>query len=143
MSKFNGTWVDKELDPSFDAFMDAIGLGEYKEKYRNARTTVTYEFNGENWKITWLSSLYPDKPTTVNIQIGKEFDTKGPDGSDVKSTFTLISDCEIKEHAVTNTEDGKNREFIVTRKVNGDVLDYTTEAIPSKAKMKGRMYRKK
>ncbi|XP_061181530.1 fatty acid-binding protein, liver-like [Saccostrea echinata] len=143
MSKFNGTWEDRELDPSYEAFMDAIGLGEYKEKYRGARTTLTYEVNGENWKITWLTSLYPDNPMTCDIQIGKEFDTKGPDGSDVKATFTVISDCEIKEHEITNTEDGKNREFIITRKVNGDIMDVTMEAVTSKATMKGKMYRKK
>ncbi|XP_062601398.1 uncharacterized protein LOC134263099 [Saccostrea cucullata] len=143
MSKFNGTWEDREIDPSYEPFMDAIGLGEYKEKYKGASSTATYEVNGDKWKITWLTSMYPDNPMTYEIEVGKPFDTQGPDGSDVKSTLTVISDCETKEHEITNAEDGKNREFIIIRKVNGDIMEYTIEAVASKATMKGKMYRKK
>lgn len=60
------------------------GLGEYKDKYKDARTTVTYEVNGDNWKIKYVTSLYPDKPMEYDVTAGKEFDGKGPDGSDVK-----------------------------------------------------------
>ncbi|XP_061181590.1 uncharacterized protein LOC133190138 [Saccostrea echinata] len=143
MAQFNGTWEDRELDASFEPFMDAIGLGEYKDKYKGATSTVTYEINGNKWKVTWLSSMYPDTPMTYNIEVGKPFDSKGPDGSDVKSTVNVISDCETKEHEITNMEDGKNREFIICRKVNGDVMEYNIEAVTSKATMKGKMYRKK
>lgn len=45
---------------------------------------MTYEVNGDKWKISYLNSLYPDKPMVYDIEIGKPFDGKGPDGSDVK-----------------------------------------------------------
>lgn len=60
------------------------GLGEYKDKYKDARSTVTYEVKGDNWKIKYVTSLYPDKPMEYDVTAGKEFDGKGPDGSDVK-----------------------------------------------------------
>ncbi|XP_062606554.1 uncharacterized protein LOC134268324 [Saccostrea cucullata] len=143
MSQFSGTWEERETDPSMGPFMDAIGLGEYKDKYMGARSTATYDVNGDNWKIRWTTSLYPDDPMNYDIQVGKEFDGKGPGGYDLKITLTVVSDCETKEHEVTNNVDGKNREFIITRKVNGDVMDVTYEAVTSKATMKGKMYRKK
>lgn len=60
------------------------GLGEYKDKYKDERSTMTYEINGNKWKITYLSSMYPDQPMVYDVEIGKPFDGKGPDGSDVK-----------------------------------------------------------
>ncbi|XP_034328134.1 uncharacterized protein LOC128157715 [Crassostrea angulata] len=143
MAQFNGTWEDREMDPSMGPFLDAIGLGEFKEKYAGARTTVTYEVNGDKCKISYLTSLYPDKPMVYDIEIGKPFDGKGPDGSDVKTVFTVVSDSEIREDEKTNFEDGKDRSFVITRKVNGDVMDVVVEAVSANAKMTGKMYRKK
>ncbi|XP_052713671.1 uncharacterized protein LOC128187311 [Crassostrea angulata] len=143
MAQFQGTWEDRELDPSALAFMDAIGLGEYKDKYKDERSTMTYEINGNKWKITYLSSMYPDQPMVYDVEIGKPFDGKGPDGSDVKTTMTVISDSEVKEDEKTNFEDGKDRSFVITRKVNGDVMDVFVEAPSYNAKMTGKMYRKK
>lgn len=45
---------------------------------------MTYEINGDKWKITYVSSTYPDQPMVYDIEIGKPFDGKAPDGSDVK-----------------------------------------------------------
>lgn len=131
------------MDPSMGPFLDAIGLGEFKEKYAGARTTVTYEVNGDKCKISYLNSLYPDKPMVYDIEIGKPFDGKGPDGSDVKTVFTVVSDSEIREDEKTNFEDGKDRSFVITRKINGDVMDVVVEAVSANAKMTGKMYRKK
>jgi hypothetical protein len=64
-----------------------LGLGEYKEKYKDAKSTATYEVNGNQVKVTFLSSLYPDNPMTYDITAGKEFDGQGPDGSEVKVGF--------------------------------------------------------
>lgn len=131
------------MDPSMGPFMDAIGLGEYKDKYKDARSTMTYEINGDKWKITYVSSIYPDQPMVYEVEIGKPFDGKGPDGSDVKTTITVISDSETREDEKTNFEDGKDRSFVITRKINGDVMDVVMEAVSCNAKMSGKMYRKK
>lgn len=40
-----------------------------------------------------------------------------------QTVFTVVSDSEIKEDEKTNFEDGKDRSFVITRKVNGDVMD--------------------
>ncbi|XP_048779731.2 uncharacterized protein LOC125683059 [Ostrea edulis] len=143
MSQFNGTWEDKGQDETFGPFMEAIGLGAFTEKYKGATSTATYAVDGKKVTLTYVTSLYPDKPMTYNITAGEEFDGKGPDGSDVKTVFTVVSDCEIKENERTNFEDGKNREFVITRKVSGDVMDVTIEAVTAKATMTGKMYRKK
>ncbi|XP_062574477.1 uncharacterized protein LOC134236319 [Saccostrea cucullata] len=146
MSQFSGTWEEREKDPSMGPldFFFNLGLGEYKDKYMGARWTATYDVNGDNWKISWITSLQDDPIPDYYITVGKEFYGKGPGGSDVKITLTVVSDCETREHVVTNVEDGKKREFIITRKVNGDVMDVKIEAkTPRATTMKGKMYRKK
>jgi hypothetical protein len=44
--------------------------------------------------------------------------------------MTIVNDCEIKEDEKTNFEDGKNREFRISRKVSGDVMDVVSFFFP-------------
>ena len=85
---FRTNWVFTIWEVSTARFLSTVnlvsGLGEYKDKYKDARSTVTYEVKGDNWKIKYVTSLYPDKPMEYDVTAGKEFDGKGPDGSDVK-----------------------------------------------------------
>ncbi|KAE9549890.1 hypothetical protein FO519_006895 [Halicephalobus sp. NKZ332] len=84
MDAFIGKWEHVECE-NFDAYMKQIGVGMIQRKMAGAlKPTITYEKNGNKWKITVASSV---KNTVTEFELDVEFEETTPDGRKAKSTF--------------------------------------------------------
>ncbi|CAI4226782.1 unnamed protein product [Auanema sp. JU1783] len=88
MTNFAGRW---KLDKSdkFDEYMAEVGVGLLTRKAAaTLKPTLVIKIDGDHWSCNQESTF---KNTTLEFNIGEEFDETTPDGRKMKSKVELVN----------------------------------------------------
>lgn len=116
---FDGKYILHKSE-NFDAFMSALGVNYFLRKMGNTLTPeLTIDVNDAHLKLTSVSTF---KTTTLEFDVGKEFETTTVDGRKVRSTVTLEDGKLIqKEFTIGAGGEDKNATYIRELDENKDL----------------------
>uniref|UniRef100_A0A914EF49 Cytosolic fatty-acid binding proteins domain-containing protein n=1 Tax=Acrobeloides nanus TaxID=290746 RepID=A0A914EF49_9BILA len=126
--KFVGKWQLSESE-NFDAYLKAANVGFLaRTAAKTIKSSLEFIVDGNHWKMISTSTF---KTTTLEFDIGQEFEHETIDGRKMKSTFSIDNNklVQLEKHTKSDDKDSRLERYVDDDKL---IIDLECDGIKAK-----------